>query len=533
MTIQKSTSVSVSLAAAIALSIEDAQTIEINTPLLLAAVAIDGAKASAKAIIGRALSNDCAILLSLLNSASGDDKKALNAVVKNYVADLSAPTANPEYTIMLDKTLGYVWQKRDPKVLARQKLIDAMEELNTEFNAIRAWSLPAFDYVYNLKSTSEADCKRKLTAMQSLADLAKLLNVNEPALTLTDNISVVRTDLANVEEWNNHSIEAIKLVINSHITAANEAKKTLNAKRAEYTKALNSLAAPLLTACGLPNMKKDLETLPAGTIQEMNAAIGVISKLSTALATMKEHKQTAETLEIQLVNEGEALTVQAVTDALILKMSQYLQMIAQEKAIEDAKAATAAELEATHNEQLKDLEKDTIEQERARADLAELSELEENCVTFGLGQHYDHLLTLTDRNAYKRQLNAMITHVSDIEDIEEQNEIAGKFEMFPVELKGLKDAYGDYILAFAKSKTKDKPKTLTSLESQVNEDSQALARQVLSGLGSAVDALLTKHSELNASRDSVLIALYQQLGQFIEESHKTRESGKTKGKKAA
>ena len=120
------------LSTVISMTAQQAQTVVITAAVFVACAAIDGAKENAKVVIVRTLANDCDILLSILNSATKDELKALLPLVKRYVQDTSASTASPTHTIEYNKTLAaYVYEVRDPAVLERQKIDAEIAELES------------------------------------------------------------------------------------------------------------------------------------------------------------------------------------------------------------------------------------------------------------------------------------------------------------------------------------------------------------------------------------------------------------------
>ena len=529
------------LSTVISMTAEQAQTVVITAAVFVACAAIDGAKENAKVVIVRTLANDCDILLSILNSATKDELKALLPLVKRYVQDTSASTASPTHTIEYNKTLAaYVYEVRDPAVLERQKIDAEIEGMQVIFDTIKPFNANLHAYVSKLKTSAVADAKRKLASVKTVCDIAEILRKNEPLFTQTGIISAVLADVAALAEFKPHNLSALQLVVGAHAENANNLVNSLKQARTNYKAALSSITAPMNKQLGFADLKQALEALPANNITELEHVTRLAKQLSAVMGSMIAHNIDTKGKRVMPEDGATVDNIEPAIQLLVLEMAKFQAKYDADKAAkaellaqETAHTEELEEIKEEHAAELEELKRNAEIEAQQKAALAEFEELAENCNNFGLDNHLKAYMALGNGDAskpYLRQLQTAIHYISDLDDATEQDRIADLYNSFPTALSDFKDAYGSMVIAEHKAKQAlaNKAKNLLTAETTVNNDNHMLASQVLKGLDVAVDGLIAKHPKLEVSLQGVLIALYQQLGKKIEGFSQVREAGSKK-----
>ena len=497
----------------IALSEDNAQTIEVTTPILVAATAIDGAKASAKIIIMRSLANDCQILINLLNAADEGtpELEALERIVNRYVSNLASKYASQTHTIILTEA-GYTYEKRDPAVLARLELEREIAVLQPSIDTLKDHSLKLFDAVNALTTASEADAKRKLSCYIVANDIAKALSANNAILHATDSYAALITDIDSSESYSLNALEALKTLALAYVTQAKDKSTQLKTVRENYSQALKNAKQCVLVK-NKP-VSKALDALPSKTLSELEAATTILCAIASQNERMPENITLPAYTETDTVQSWLTAITQIIDAELIAREHE-----AEKTAIVDSHEAEKLELVDKHQQDLLDVQQASRAGALIDKELEEFLDLSQNCKTFSLVDQFDYYIENGEPTAYKQQLNAMITYAGSFDDLSKQLAVSSAYATMPVDLVALRNAYGDLIVANNKSK----PKNLLDVNVQVNDDSRALAKQLFDSLPVAIDALIAKHHNLNVSKDTVLIALAQMIAESV-----SRKADKTK-----
>jgi hypothetical protein len=500
------------------MSVEDVQDTVITASLLCAAAAIDSAALTAQAVIMKALSNNCAILIDLYNGTTDKvESKALKNIVVNYVQSMASKYSDKEYTIKIDKGVAS-WVKRDLAVLARENLKAEIEALQTPFSAYKSYDLKGFDIVQAMPKTSEADLKRVKSTIELSIVLASLLDTNESLLTATDKMGDIVQMFAIDSTMTVHELNQRLTMVKTIVKGAELLKKELDAAKNAYKAACNQLHKESLDASGLTVVK---DAILKHTPLSLSTLLTTTECVNLLHFTCKTAVLVGHTFDTTGFNASSIADIVLVLTGFRDTVNAIAESAAKIEAVKEEQAQVIETLKEEQAEVLATIKDSVLIADAEQKELDRLADLASDCENAGLTPAYNHYISLPNgavKATYNAQLGRMLAFY-DQDDVTKQDKV---FKVYnSLVLTDLPTLQAGYAKAVESLATAPKDRLLTSFDTIFNKDTNEAAAKLRQALHVIIPDIIAG-KETNDR--NVIICLMQQLARELELSDKKTET---------